>query len=58
MQKFTAIKEKVTALEADAEAFYNKGNKAAGVRLRKGMLDLKNLAQDVRVSVTDARNNA
>jgi hypothetical protein len=44
MKKFTEVKELVASLEADADKFYNKGNSAAGTRVRKGMQDLKNLS--------------
>lgn len=57
MQKFNEIKALINGLEADAaKAFVNK-NKAAGVRLRKGMLDLKKLAQEVRVEVSEVKNS-
>ena len=32
------------------------GNKAAGTRVRKAMQDIKKAAQDVRVSVLEARD--
>ena len=57
MSRFEEIRDMVLSLEADFEAFYEKGNKAAGVRVRKGMQDLKALAQDIRVDV-QARKNA
>ena len=56
MKKFTEVKELVASLEADADKFYNKGNSAAGTRVRKGMQDLKNLAQAIRLEVQDAKN--
>ena len=34
-----------------------KGNKAAGTRVRKAMQDLKAMAQDVRVQVQDMKNS-
>jgi hypothetical protein len=43
-------------LEGDFDKFYNKGNKAAGTRIRKGMQDLKVLAQDIRKEVQDSKN--
>ena len=46
------------SLESDFEKFYEKGNSAAGTRVRKGMQDLKNLAQDLRKEVQDMKNNA
>ena len=46
MKKFTEVKNLIASLEADADKFYNKGNSAAGTRVRKGMQDLKNLNSD------------
>jgi len=51
MEKFNSLKDAVTAMESDFEKFYVKGNKAAGTRIRKGMQDLKGLAQDIRQDV-------
>ena len=56
MEKFTQVKELVAALEADADKFYNKANGSAGTRVRKGMQDLKNLAQAIRLEVQDLKN--
>lgn len=58
MKKFEEVKSLITALEADADKFYNKGNSAAGTRIRKGMQDLKNLAQAIRLEVQDTKNKA
>jgi hypothetical protein len=44
------------SLESDFEKFYDKGNQAAGTRVRKGMQDLKNLAQAIRTEVQDKKN--
>jgi hypothetical protein len=56
MKKFTEVKDLVASLEADADKFYNKGNSAAGTRVRKGMQDLKNLAQAIRLEVQESKN--
>ena len=56
MKKFTEVKNLIASLEADADKFYNKGNSAAGTRVRKGMQDLKNLAQSIRLEVQEAKN--
>ncbi|MEM7119652.1 MAG: histone H1 [Pseudomonadota bacterium] len=56
MSKFEEVRDLVASLEADFEAFYEKGNKAAGVRVRKGMQDLKAMAQDIRVDVQTRKN--
>ena len=34
---------------------YTKGNKAAGTRLRKGLQEIKNLAQEIRVDVSEKK---
>jgi hypothetical protein len=57
MELFEQLIATVETANADADKFYNKGNKAAGVRLRKAMQDLKKLAQDIRLDVA-AQNKA
>ena len=47
----------IMSLESDFEKFYEKGNQAAGTRVRKGMQELKNLAQDIRVEVQSNKNS-
>jgi hypothetical protein len=56
MEKFNQIKELIAAVEHDAEQFYNKGNKAAGTRVRNGMQKLKVLAGEIRAQVTELKN--
>lgn len=58
MNKFSQVRDLVMSLESDFEKFYEKGNSAAGTRVRKGMQDLKNLAQDLRKEVQDMKNSA
>lgn len=58
MKRFDEIRDLVMSLEGDFEKFYDKGNQAAGTRVRKGMQDLKNLAQDIRVEVQNTKNSA
>jgi hypothetical protein len=41
------------SIQEDASKFNEKGNKAAGTRVRKGMQAIKALAQDVRVHVSE-----
>jgi hypothetical protein len=47
--KFENLKTLVLSLEADYYKSVNNKNKSAGLRLRKGMQDLKKLAQEVRL---------
>ena len=56
MKKFNQFRQIVSDLEGDADKFYNKGNNAAGTRVRKGMQELKNLAQSIRMEVQDSKN--
>lgn len=56
MKRFDELRDLVMSLEADFQKFYDKGNQAAGTRVRKGMQDLKNLAQEIRVEVQDIKN--
>lgn len=56
MKKFEELKGLITSIEGDADKFYNKGNSAAGTRVRKGMQDLKNLAQAIRAEVQELKN--
>lgn len=56
MKKFTEAKNLFESLSGDADKFYNKANSAAGTRLRKGMQDLKNLAQAIRLEVQEMKN--
>jgi hypothetical protein len=56
MKRFDELRDLVMSLEGDFQKFYDKGNQAAGTRVRKGMQDLKNLAQEIRVEVQDIKN--
>jgi hypothetical protein len=56
MQKFEEMKTLISGLEEDVDKFYNKENNAADTRVRKGMQDLKNLAQAIRLEVQDMKN--
>lgn len=56
MKKFEEVKKLIESLEADADKFYNKGNSAAGTRIRKGMQDLKNMAQAIRLEIQGTKN--
>jgi hypothetical protein len=56
MSKFSEVRDLVMSLEGDFDKFYDKKNQAAGTRVRKGMQDLKNMAQDIRKEVQDKKN--
>ena len=50
------LQETLTSVVSDVEKF-NKGNKAAGTRIRKAMQTLKGQAQDLRKEVQEIKNN-
>ncbi len=56
MKRFEQVRDLITSLEGDFEKFYDKGNNAAGTRVRKGMQELKNLAQEIRIEVQEKKN--
>ena len=58
MAKYDDLRDYVAGLEKDFAAFYDKGNKAAGTRVRKAMQDLKQMAQEIRTEVQDKKTGA
>ena len=55
MKKFQDLVDVMFSAQEDAEKF-EKGNSAAGSRLRKKMQEVKNLAQEIRKEVSDVKN--
>ncbi len=58
MDKLQKIESLIATLAPDFAKFYNDNNNAAGTRVRKGMQELKTLAQDIRVEVQNKKNEA
>jgi hypothetical protein len=58
MNAFEKLKALIAETEKDANSFYAKGNKAAGVRLRKAFQQIKGLAQDGRNEVSELKKKA
>ncbi len=56
MDKFKELSDLVASLQDDFDKFYDKENKAAGTRVRKGMLELTKWAKDVRTEVQEKKN--
>ena len=56
MNKFSEIRDLVMSLEKDFDAFYNKNSSIAGTRARKGLQELKNLSQTLRLEIQDIKN--
>ncbi|NUQ80256.1 MAG: histone H1 [Bacteroidetes bacterium] len=54
--RYSDLSNLLEGAQKDFAAFYEKGNKAAGTRVRKAMNDLKALASDIRKEVQDLKN--
>jgi len=54
MEAFDRLKQIVADAETDLERV-EKGNKAAGTRVRKAMQEVKKVAQDVRIRILEMR---
>ena len=58
MSRVSELQTLVESGSSEMEKFYEKGNKAAGTRARKGLQDLKKLAQDIRLEIQSKKNDA
>lgn len=58
MDKIKELKTLVETAEKEGAAFYEKGNKAAGTRLRNALQQIKVVATDLRKDVTEKKNEA
>jgi len=56
MLDYDELKQKVEEVEADLRAA-EEGNKAAGVRVRKAMQEIKGLAQAIRLKMIELRGS-
>lgn len=55
MQSFEKLKELVNSMEADVAKFNEKGNKAAGTRVRKSLMDIKNHVHEMRKEIVEKK---
>jgi len=55
--KFEQLKGLLESVESDYKKFDEKGVKAAGVRIRKVMQEVKKIAQDIRVEISQRKND-
>jgi hypothetical protein len=55
MDRYNELKALLESFEPDFEKFYVKGNKSAGVRVRKAMNELKKKAQEIRIEVQNMK---
>ena len=54
LDQLIALLEEV---KTDYHKFYDKGNNAAGTRVRKAMQEVKSAAQEIRVDVQNTKNS-
>jgi ABC-type Zn uptake system ZnuABC Zn-binding protein ZnuA len=55
MNRYEDLMQAVRNLQTDFEKFFEKGQAAAGTRVRKGLSDLRKLAQEVRKEIQDVK---
>ena len=58
MKTFDSLKALVLEAEKDALKFFGKGNKTAGTRLRLAMQQVKALAQQIRIEVSENKKKS
>lgn len=54
-ESYQKLFDHLRSMEQDVEKFYDKGQAAAGTRVRKGLSELKKMAQDMRNEVQDLK---
>lgn len=55
MENYNNLVTQIDSLRQDAEKFFDKQNKAAGTRLRKGLQEIKKLSNTLRKEVTELK---
>lgn len=55
MEKFNELEALVASMKDDITKFYDKSNKAAAVRVRKTLQDVKAIAQAIRVEISEQK---
>jgi hypothetical protein len=56
-ERYSQLTDVLDDAEEDLMKFYEKGNKAAGTRARKSLMELKKLAHEIRQEIQDIKNN-
>lgn len=57
MKQYRQLKKALEDMEGDFFKFYDKKNAAAGTRIRLGMQELKNQANDIRKEVQELKKS-
>lgn len=56
-ERYSQLNDVLDDAEEDLMKFYEKGNKAAGTRARKSLMELKKLSHEIRQEIQDVKNN-
>ena len=56
MEKFEDLKTIIESMSEDVAKFDDKGNKAAGTRVRQSLQQIKTVAQDLRKEISERKN--
>ena len=56
MSRYDNFLSLVQNMKDDFDRFFDKNNKTAGSRLRKGLQELKKICQDLRMEIQDIKN--
>ena len=56
-EKYEKIVELLESIRVDVDKFFNNKNSAAGTRCRKGLQELRNMAQEIRLEVQNIKNS-
>ncbi len=57
MKEYEKIKQLVAVIEEDVLKFSEKGNAAAGTRVRKGLQDIKRACQEMRDAIQEVKKS-
>ena len=57
MKKFTDLKDKIQSMEEDVTKFAEKGNAAAGARIRATLQEIKKLSQEFRIEIQEIKKS-
>jgi hypothetical protein len=56
-ERYSQLTDILDGAEEDLMKFYEKGNKAAGTRARKSLMELKKLSHEIRQEIQDIKND-
>jgi len=57
MEIYDYLRDLVLSLDKDVMKFYNKNNKAAGIRVRKKLQEIRTTALHLRLDISETRKN-